>query len=156
MSTSHLLNKFSVSPAMSWSEGVFQVILLGSVAYLADQALWGLDEPRLLGVATTLSGLSGTLLGFLVAALSVLVAVSDKPLIRNMRKTGHFTVLLKNLFGAAVAFLLTLIFAGASLFLELPLLHFATIITTVLLVNALYFFVIAGRRFYKVMMFVSD
>jgi uncharacterized membrane protein len=48
--------------------------------------------------------ISATMLGFLIAALSILASISGSRLLRNLRKTGHYQVLLRCFFLDAFAF----------------------------------------------------
>lgn len=59
---------------------------------------------------------SATMLGFLIAALSVLASISGQKMIRNMQRTGHFRVLLRHLFWNSGAFGLTLALSLAGIF----------------------------------------
>lgn len=54
--------------------------------------------------ASVLSQLSGTMLGFVLAALAILTTLGNATLVSNMQRTGHFAMLLKRMFGSVVAF----------------------------------------------------
>ena len=64
--------------------------------------------------ASVLSQLSGTMLGFVLAALAILTTLGNTTLVANMQRTGHFSILLKRMFGSVVAFGLVTV-AGAVL-----------------------------------------
>lgn len=64
--------------------------------------------------AGILSQLSGTMLGFVLAALAILTTLGNTTLVANMQRTGHFSMLLKRMFGSVVAFGLVTV-AGAIL-----------------------------------------
>lgn len=55
-------------------------------------------EQDLRNIVTVLVGVSGTILGFLVAAGALLYAVANTSLVRNLQRTGHFNRLLGDLF----------------------------------------------------------
>ena len=54
--------------------------------------------------ASVLSQLSGTMLGFVLAALAILTTLGNSTLVANMQQTGHFPMLLKRMFGSVMAF----------------------------------------------------
>lgn len=56
-----------------------------------------------------LAGIAGTLLGFLIGAVSLLTAVMDRTLIENMRKNGQFEVLINQTFTACLSLLLLIV-----------------------------------------------
>ena len=64
-----------------------------------------------LTTATTLIALPGTLTGFLMTAISLLVASADKPFIVNLRKTGHFETMIVNLTNSAASWVLVICIA---------------------------------------------
>jgi hypothetical protein len=94
-----------------------------------------------------LAGVAVTLLGFLVAALSILVAVLDRRLIINLRKTGHYDRLLVELMHSALAFLATLVLALAAILAPNAWLVTAAAISVVSLVYSLAVMVRAGIKF---------
>jgi hypothetical protein len=96
--------------ARSWIEVAFGTAAAIAVFVTADQ--W--DHPRVLATATGLMTVAGTLVGFLATALSILATVTDRQLIENMKKTGHFRVLLHDLFVTSGLFSASLlVLAGA-------------------------------------------
>ncbi|MDH2488074.1 hypothetical protein [Acinetobacter baumannii] len=57
-----------------------------------------------------LAGIAGTLLGFLIGAVSLLTAVMDRTLIQNMRKNGQYNILVNSTFSACLSLLLLIVF----------------------------------------------
>ncbi|MGD9663474.1 MAG: hypothetical protein AB7U63_19705 [Porticoccaceae bacterium] len=53
-------------------------------------------------LAATLAQISVTMLGFLIAALSILASISGHRLLREMQSSGHFNVLLRRFFINAI------------------------------------------------------
>ena len=49
-----------------------------------------IKQSSLVGTSGVISGLAGTLLGFLITSMSLITALMDKTLIKNMIKTGHY------------------------------------------------------------------
>lgn len=66
--------------------------------------------------AGVLSQVSGTMLGFVLAALAILTTLGNTRLVANMQQTGHFSMLLKRMFGSIVAFGLGTVAGAAVLF----------------------------------------
>ena len=97
------------------------------------------------------ASISGVLLGFLIAALSILTTIGDRQLIVNIRKTGHFTVLLREMFFASNAFLLTLSLSLLCLFVPLPYAAHLTAAVVAIFVFSTGMLVSAGRKFYIVL-----
>lgn len=93
-----------------------------------------------------LAGVAVTLLGFLVAALSILVAVMDRRLIVNLRKTGHYDQLLFDIMYSALAFLATLILALAAILAPDAWVATAAALTITSLVYSLSVMVRAGSE----------
>ncbi|AXQ23607.1 hypothetical protein BEN71_16710 [Acinetobacter wuhouensis] len=56
-----------------------------------------------------LAGIAGTLLGFLIGAVSLLTAVMDRTLIQNMRSNGQYGVLVSITFRACLSLLILLV-----------------------------------------------
>lgn len=74
-------------------------------AYLvSESAIYRADED-LTAIAGTFASVAGTLLGFTIAALSILLAVSEKQLIVNLRKIGHYDAILHDLYFTAAGYL---------------------------------------------------
>lgn len=48
--------------------------------------------------------ISVTMLGFLLAALAILASISGSRLVRNMKRTGHYSVLLSKFFWNVIAY----------------------------------------------------
>lgn len=63
--------------------------------------------------------IASTMLGFVLAALAILATITNSRLLRNMQKTGHYSHLLKRMFGVTTAF-------GALVVVALPCLFLAT------------------------------
>lgn len=96
------------------------------VAFAAAHGLWywsvlqGLEVGDLRSAAGVVSQLSGTMLGFVLAALAILTTVLDTVLVRNMQRTGHFRVLLSRMLFCIVAFGLATIYGAGMIFLPSP------------------------------------
>jgi len=59
------------------------------------------SDPRLASFMATmgiLAQISAAMLGFMMAVLAILASISDKKLIRNMQRTGHYHGMLRRIF----------------------------------------------------------
>lgn len=65
-----------------------------------------------------ISSIAGVILGFVLAAISILTAVMDKTLISNMMRTGHFKVFIKQAFYGCAWLMILIIICLASLVLK--------------------------------------
>tara|TARA_R110002051_G_C8753561_1_gene500545 strand:+ start:1929 stop:2363 length:435 start_codon:yes stop_codon:yes gene_type:complete len=79
--------------------GLLRVIAVCSAFYFAFIGLQDFGDIRI--TATTLIALSGTLTGFIMTSLSMLVSTADRPFMINLRQTGHFQNLVNHLLGSA-------------------------------------------------------
>lgn len=103
-------------------------------------------ETLMRNAVNVITGVDGTILGFLVAAGALLYAVADTRLSRNLWRTGHFPQLLSDLFFDAGIFLVALIWGLACLFV--PNVHVGSIPVSTLEIGVL------GMVFFNVVAFV--
>lgn len=68
-------------------------------------------------LASVLAGAAGTVLGFLITAIALMASVMDRDLLKNLRSTGGYRVLISGSFVCAFLFLLLL---ASSVSLLLP------------------------------------
>lgn len=102
-------------------------------------------------VVQAFAGVSGTLLGFLIAGLSILTAVIDRRAVINLRRTGHYDGMLHEVYWASAWYLVSLILSLICLFFAGQWLIYGMSITTGTMVFATLLFVSAGRKFSLVM-----
>ena len=129
-------------------------ILLGSAALLwfaGDDFLKNrADEmPRFF---LAFAGLSGTLMGFVITSMSILIGLRGNQIIDKLTKTEHYQELLGNFFLTGVFFFLSMICSIVSSFwdnLFLWKLNFMLFIVSVMEL------VITGNRFRKVMSVIN-
>ncbi|HDY98753.1 MAG TPA: hypothetical protein ENH72_09700 [Pseudomonas sabulinigri] len=86
-------------------------------------------------VISLFAQISATMLGFLIAALSILASISGHRLLRNMQRTGHYRVLLRRFFINSAAFAAAMVAALVSAVLRDS--------TPILTYGAFFFFVFA-------------
>lgn len=82
-----------------------------------------------------LAGIAGTLLGFLIGAVSLLTAVMDRTLIQNMRKNGQYAVLINSTFKACLALLVLIISCFLTFLLDV---HYLKICFTSIIFLSIY------------------
>jgi len=99
-----------------------------------------------------LASLSGILMGFTISSLSILAAFRDHKLVNNLKKTGHYSELLKNFYWTGVAFFFSMILALACFFWQQP--YFWKVGITSFLIS-LYFLSVAAQRFRLVLNQIS-
>lgn len=88
--------------AVFWSKWVVISAALAFAGWAGD--LLGAPAPENVKLAAgALSSVMATLLGFVLAALAILATIANTRLVRNMRRTGHYFVLLQRMYGCIVA-----------------------------------------------------
>lgn len=133
----------------------YDLILLTIFLWFSWHTLTGnVDVARAL--LPVVAGVSATLLGFLVTALSILMTLSGQRLIENMRRTGHLRRMVRNFFSAGVAFLITLIFSLISMMIKDDMSHYGGVAAAGLLFLSLHFFIIGGYNFYQIVDHISS
>lgn len=134
---------------MRWISAIVAVAV-GAAAYR-----YAPDPTITRGFLSAVAGIAATLLGFIVAALSILTAVLNRRLIINLRKTGHYDDLVSELFHAAVAFLVAMISALVSMLIPDAFLPVMIGIVASCSSYALAIFSIAGKKFGLVIKFLQ-
>lgn len=86
-----------------WSKRLLVSAFLVFISYKLD-LLEGLASSDIRAAANAMAQMSVTMLGFILAALAILISVANSRLIRNMQKTGHYRVLVRRLFGCLTLF----------------------------------------------------
>lgn len=76
-----------------WGKGLIRLLISAGATILFYKFDSGIDVAVMSSVSGIVIGLAGTLLGFLITALSLMTALTNKVLISNMIKTGHFNKL---------------------------------------------------------------
>ncbi|MFZ1535793.1 MAG: hypothetical protein WAT23_00180 [Chromatiaceae bacterium] len=139
--------------AIRWRKYLRFLALGVSASVCVGLAYLGLatrQAAELAGIASTFASIAATLIGFIIAALSILASLMDRTLLKNMNKTGHFDVLLGELRDAAWAFLLVLVLALVSLFLPYPLLQAGISVSAGAMACGVLVLIQAGWKFFRV------
>jgi protein-S-isoprenylcysteine O-methyltransferase Ste14 len=114
-----------------------------------------LKDERMIAVLSALAAASGTLLGFLITALTLLAAVMDRTLVANMRRTGHYQRLIRGTFLSCVVLLTTLVASVTSMFISSHPLHIAFSIAVGLAILAVMQLLESGTRFARIFTLLS-
>ncbi|HDS1797561.1 TPA: hypothetical protein QEM76_000195 [Pseudomonas putida] len=112
----------------------------------------GVDTAQLYSASGVIAGVCATLLGFLVTAVAIVTALVDKTLIANMRKTGHYRVLMRDTFLTCAMLLLTLGISCAALVTAASWMNIVGTAIAFLLALSLLYAYESGRRFALVVM----
>lgn len=159
MNIYHNSSKYSVQPeAMSSSK--IQAVVLALAGGVG--AYYGLNySPNIADIDTdaiiqAYISVSVTLLGFGMATLSVLSALTSHVLVKNMQKTGHFKHLLTELYVTSGLFFILLIDSLIALFLPESIIDKVLVISTALLFAAFSMLASSGNKFYIVLSNLSQ
>ena len=125
-----------------------------AVGVAAFKGLGDIDDARL--TATTMVALSGTLIGFMMAALSMLVSAADRPFLQNLRRSGHFKKLIKEILTTALVWLAVVVVALAGHFVVGEPQRYTVAIATALLALSFVHFLRVGRKFKMVIEILSE
>lgn len=132
-----------------WSKRVFASIILSATIWHFD-VISDLSSADAKAAAGVVAQISVTMLGFVLAALAILMSIGNSRLVRNMKKTGHYKVLTKRMFGSLAAFGALAIF-GLMLLLS-PFLSSAYIYPLiVLLLISIFVLYDVARKFWTVL-----
>lgn len=99
---------------------VRSVVEIGiAVVAAAVFARYASHEPaRVYDLSNALATVSGVLFGFLLTAIAMLASLPERRLIENMRRTGHYKVLMRGAFLACAVHFAALITSLLALFTE--------------------------------------
>ena len=95
------------------------------------------------------------MLGFMIAALSILTAMINVKLLANMRKTGHYEALVDRLLLTSAAFLATMLVSLASMLLAGEWAKYGLSTACGLMAFSNVWLLLSGRNFYSVVMSVQ-
>lgn len=132
----------------------FRILL----AFIAAGLFWlegTHDANKISAIASVLASVCGTLFGFMLAAITILLTMPGKRLIDNFRKTGHFNVLLNESFESCVYLFIVLVFSVFSVIANDGLARIALIVSVFFAVIALVTTMMAGRKMAIVIASVS-
>jgi hypothetical protein len=125
------------------------------ITLISAFALWNyrgvFPKDSLHNSAAAFAGISATLLGFTVAALSILTAMLNQRLLKIMVKTGHYGKLLNELCYTAVSFGLVTFLSLINIFLIEPYATIGMITTISVMIFSTLMMASAGLKFWKIL-----
>ncbi len=145
------LSKLSLAPAMgSW---ISIAALLGS---MGGAWLLAPDGGSVSAILGTFAQIAGTMLGFLITALSILTAMINVKLLANMKRTGHYETLVDRLIFTSVAFLATMLVSLASMLLAGDWARYGLSVACGLMAFSSVWLILTGRNFHNVILTVNQ
>lgn len=141
------------------SERLLIIILSSISSYFLVfhlQDLYEKDGAKVVELLKLLVPVAGVLLGFILTALSILVAVIDKTLITNMVRTGHFSNFIKQAFFSSFLLFLLIILGFIILGMPNAWIKYSFSILFVFICLTVYELFITSRRFYNVIIIMSE
>lgn len=144
------LSKPSSAPAMgSWISIAALLAAMGGAWLLAPE---GGSIPTTLG---TFAQIAGTMLGFLITALSILTAMINVKLLANMKRTGHYETLVDRLIFTSAFFLVTMLVSMAAMLLPGDWARHGLSVASGLMAFSSVWLVLTGRNFHNVILAVN-
>jgi hypothetical protein len=140
-----------MSTSVRWTRLFPKIVLAGLVAF----CFWkwsAASSSQLYAAGGVVAGVCATLLGFMIAAVAIITALVEKTLIANMRKTGHFRVLMRDTFLTCGFMLATMAVSCIALVVNDSLLKPVGTAIAFLLTLSLSYAFVSGRRFSMVVM----
>lgn len=132
---------------------IFNLVIPFAVGSAAFKGLCVIEDARL--TASTMVALSGTLIGFMMASLSMLVSAADRPFLQNLRRSGHFKGLVREILTTVLLWLAVIVVALAGHFVVGDYQRYVVAIATALLTLSFIHFLIVGRKFKMVIEMLS-
>lgn len=104
---------------------------------------------------TTLSSVFATLLGFIITAIALLASLLDKPLLKNMQKTGHYKRLMTDAFYTCLVLLVLVLTCLIGLMLQSKHQEIIAAILIGLVVISMLCLLQTGRRLFNIIKVIS-
>lgn len=123
-----------------------RMLLSAGVGYSFER--WSNVEAAQIYSATgVVAGVCATLLGFLIASVAIITALVEKTLIANMKKTGHYKVLMDEAFLTCALLLVTLAISTAALVVAQDSVKYVSTVTAFFLTLSLLYAYGSGKKF---------
>lgn len=124
-----------------------RIAISAAIAWLLWSHIGTFSDDALHSAAGALAGVTATMLGFVIAALSILTAVANQRLLRNMQKTGHYKKLLHELYHASAAYAGGMVASLASIFLSTPFVTWSMTVTIFAVSYSTLMIISVGQKF---------
>lgn len=152
--STYLIEDRTIWRSMSFSRDPFWYIVASIISILfALLSYKAADIGNATIIARTMTVLSGTLLGFLITSLSILLAISDRKFIQSIRKSGHINNLVNQVFLVALILILSI---AMSIFSLISTYNALTPITVGLTIFALVVFCRIGYKYKQIFYFLNN
>jgi len=123
------------------------------VGYYSYVGVADVSDVRITGAS--LMAVAGTLTGFVMTAMSMLVSASDKDFIKKLRMTGHFEELMKQLITSAAWWLVVIACGLASHLLVGDYSKYAVSFAVGIFAASMITFILAGKNFLMVVKYLG-
>lgn len=131
------------------------VISIPCIYYICPGIFSLVEVSKASSVGAAMTSVAATMLGFMLAALSVLASISGFDFVKNLMVGNHYKDLLKNLFIGCFEILLLLIFSLVLLFGNGFNLFFSSVYIS-LLITCVLMLVEVGYKFWLVLKHISN
>lgn len=134
---------------------LFKLIVATAATLAFHRKNFSFQPAEVTTLANAVASSSGTILGFLITAIALMASVMDRNLLKNLRATGGYRILISGSFTCAALFLVLL---GLSLSLLLPgasQAYWLLLVTVFVGMLAAINLAVSGLGFYRVIMSIS-
>ena len=155
----------NISPLADLTKRIVSVFITLAVPLVVGWLTWKYSDIYLSNLtsnngpyelAKQIASISGVILGFVLAAISILTAVMDKTLISNMMKTCHFKNFVKQAFYGCAWLILLIVISLVFLGVDTAFIKLAyTVIMAVMSYTTIQL-IITARRFYNIIVVMSS
>jgi len=114
-----------------------------------------MPESAVSNLMTTLSSVFATLLGFIITAITLLASLLDKPLLKNMQKTGHYKRLMTDAFDTCLVMLILILNCLIGLMLKIKQQELLIVVLIVLVVMSILCLLKTGKRLFNIVKVLS-
>lgn len=143
---------FSAEPVMLRAD-VPAFLITGAVAFWFRDMV---DPPVMRDVLGIVVQIGGTLMGFVVAAMAILMALPDSRFTANLRRTGHMQKLLNQMFWAAGWALAIIISGVAVMFTSSSALPYCAALVLAVMGATVARLIVVGRRFHLILEIMAE
>ena len=122
-----------------------------AIAWLLWSHIDTFSDDALHNASSAFAGVTATMLGFMIAALSILTAVANQKLLRNMQRTGHYKKLLHELYHTSAAYAAGMVASLTSIFLSAPYISWSMTLTIFAVTYSTLMIISVGHKFWVVL-----
>lgn len=135
--------------------GYVELAIGAAVSAIAIYAMEQLRPDAVRTIASALSSIAASMIGFVVAAVAIVWSARDKTLLANMQKTGHYHDLVDELCYSVVLYLISMVVSVAALFLTDAWVFAITAIALGSGIFGTVLFISSGYKFYLVLHYLD-